>query len=153
MSEAKQVTPDHRHQAIDLFNLVWTFLNKPDRTIAENDTMLHAAHASRYHWGEVGTEVNLARGEWQIARVYAILGRSEPALYHAGRCLAICQENNIGDWDLAFAYEAVTRAWAVAGDASEYARYDKLAREAAEQIVEAEDKKMVLADLANIKVK
>ncbi len=153
MSEEKQLTPDDRRQGIDLFNLVWTFLDKPDRTIAENDTMLHAAHASRYHWGEVGTQVHLARGEWQIARVYAVLERSEPALYHAGRCLTICQENNIGDWDLAFAYEAMARAWAVAGNTNKYEHYVKLSREAAEQIVEAEDKEMVLNDLATIRVK
>ena len=42
--------------------------------------MLHAAHASRFHWGEVGEPVNFARGEWQISRVYAVLGRPEPAI-------------------------------------------------------------------------
>ena len=46
--------------------------------------MIHAAHASRHHWAAVGTGVNLARGEWQISRVYVTLGRGEPALFHAG---------------------------------------------------------------------
>jgi hypothetical protein len=27
--------------------------------------MIHAAHASRYHWSRAGTTVNLGRGEWQ----------------------------------------------------------------------------------------
>jgi hypothetical protein len=37
------------------------------------------------------------------ARVYSVLGRRESALYHAKLCLEICQENDIGDFDIAFA--------------------------------------------------
>src|SRR5215218_5159161 len=98
--------------------------------------MLHAAHASRFHWGEVGEPVNFARGEWQVSRVYAVLGRSEPALFHAHRCLEICQAHQIGDFDLAFAYEALARASAVAGQPDDCARYAELARQAGEQIAE-----------------
>src|SRR5690606_16440823 len=104
----------HRRLAAELFNRVWSLLEQPDRDQAADDTMLHAAHASRFHWGEVGTPVNLARGEWQISRVYAVLGRAEPALHHARRCLEICEAHGIGDFDLAFAYEALARASAVA---------------------------------------
>ena len=75
--------------AADLFNHVWTLLETPHRTPEQDDEMLHAAHASRHHWGEIGQPANLARGEWQCSRVYAVLGRAEPALWHARRCLAI----------------------------------------------------------------
>jgi hypothetical protein len=71
--------------------------------------MLHMAHASRYHWEQVGTPANLARGEWLCSRVYAVLGRPEPALHHARRVVQICERNGIGDWDLAFSHEAVAR--------------------------------------------
>ena len=67
----------------------------------EDDRMLHMAHASRFHWEAVGTAANLARGEWQCSRVYAVLGRSEPSLHHARRVLEICRLAQIGDWDLA----------------------------------------------------
>ena len=107
---------DERQLAIDLFNGVWRLLDKEDRTVEEDDRMLHMAHASRYHWGQVGTAANLARGEWQCSHVYAVLGRAEPAAHHARRVLEICQANGIGDWDLGFAYEALARASAVAGD-------------------------------------
>ena len=82
-----------RKLAADLFNHTWTLLEKPDRTPAEDDEMIHSAHASRFHWGEVGEPFNLARGEWQCSRVYAVLGRAEPALWHARRCLAINEAN------------------------------------------------------------
>ena len=67
-----------RALAVGLFNYTWTLLENPDRTKEQDDEMLHAAHASRYHWGEVGEAVNLSRGEWQVSRVYSVLGRAEP---------------------------------------------------------------------------
>ena len=100
----------HRQLAVDLFNHTWTLLETTDRTPMQDDEMLHAAHASRHHWGVVGEPVNFARGEWQCSRVYAVLGRAEPALWHGRRCLAICEEHGIGDFDVAFAWEAIARA-------------------------------------------
>ena len=78
--------------------------------------MVHAAHASRFMWEDIGEPVNHARGEWQIARVYAVVDRPEPALHHARRCLEIVEEHGVGDFDLACAYEALARAHATAGE-------------------------------------
>ena len=140
----------HRRLAAELFNRVWTLLEQPARTQTEDDTMLHAAHASRFHWGEIGEPVNLARGEWQVSRVYAVLGRAEPALFHARRCLELCQAHEIGDFDLAFAYEALARANAVAGLPDDTARYAELARQAGERIAEQDDREIFFADLATV---
>ena len=103
--------------------------------------MIHAAHASRYHWGEVGTAANRARGEWQCARVYAVLGRAEPAFHHARRCLAICETHGLGDWDLAAAWEALARAAFVGHDGSTF--HDAIARgrEALDGIADPEDRR------------
>ena len=141
---------DRRGLAVDLFNHVWTLLERTDRTPLDDDEMLHAAHASRYHWGEVGEPVNLARGEWQCSRVYAVLGRAEPALWHARRCVALCEEHRIGDWDIAFAWEAVARAASVAGAHREAQEAVQRAQELAAEIVEDEDRELVLADLATV---
>ncbi len=65
-----------RALAVGLFNHTWTLLETHPRTPAQDDEMIHAAHASRYHWGEVADDVHLARGEWQCSRVYAVLGRA-----------------------------------------------------------------------------
>jgi hypothetical protein len=80
---------DERRLAVGLFNHVWDLLGKPDRSVSDDFEMIHAAHASRYHWGAVGEPVHWARGEWQCSRVYAVLGRFEPALLHAERCLEL----------------------------------------------------------------
>lgn len=140
----------HRRLAVDLFNHVWTLLEIPDRTPAQEDEMLHAAHASRHHWGVVGTPENRARGEWQCSRVYAMLGRAEPALWHGRRYLALCEEHGIADWDLAFAHEAIARALKVAGDHDGARAEVARAREMAADIVEDEDRELLLSDLHTI---
>lgn len=152
MTEEKRYTEQefHKKLAVDLFNLVWSLMDKKERTKEEDDKMIHAVHASRFHWGEIGKPVHFERGEWQISRVYAVLNRPQPALYHAKRCLEICKENNIGDWDVAFAYEAMARAYAVAGEKTESEKYMKLAKEAGEQIKEKEDKDLFISDLKTV---
>ncbi len=141
---------DERRLAAALFNATWTLMEKEDRTRDEDDAMLHMAHASRHHWGQIGTPANLGRGEWQCSRVYAVLGRAEPCLHHAQRCLDICQENGIVDWDLAFAYEALARGHAVAGDMEQARAFTDQALAAAEDIKADDDRELVLSDLETI---
>ncbi|HZY75100.1 MAG TPA: MerR family transcriptional regulator [Jatrophihabitantaceae bacterium] len=151
MTNAPQLDPeDERRLAAALFNGTWQLLEKPERTRTEDDEMLHMAHASRHHWGVVGQPVNLARGEWQCSRVYAVLGRPEPCLHHAQRVLDLCTEHGMGDFDLAFAYEALARASAVAGDLDRARAYTEQALAAAEAIAEDEDRELLLSDLESI---
>ena len=141
-----------RELAADCFNRTWTLMQKANRTPEEDDEMLHCAHASRYHWGEVGTAAHRARGEWQCSRVYTVLGRAEPALHHAQRCLELCESNPsaIEDWDLPFAYEALARAHAVAGDEAESARCLQQARSLGAAIAEDDERALLESDLATI---
>jgi hypothetical protein len=141
---------DERQLAVDLFNHVWTLLRLDERTVEQEDEMIHAAHASRHFWGRVGAPENRARGEWQCSRVYAVLGRGEPAVHHARRCLEICEAHGIGDWDLAFAYEALARAHAVGADEAAAARYKALARQAGDSIADAEDREVFESDYATL---
>jgi lipopolysaccharide biosynthesis regulator YciM len=150
VSEALDVATQ-RQLAVDLFNRTWKLLERPDRTQAEDDEMLHCAHASRYHWIGAGTQVNAARGEWQCSRVYAVLGRGEPALHHAKRCLELAETaHDAAPWDIPFAYEALARAYAVAGDEDEARRWLDRAREAADAIEKEGDKNLLLSDLETV---
>jgi hypothetical protein len=140
-----------RKLAAGLYNEVWRFIELESRTAEQTDEMIHTAHASRYHWGRVGSVVNLARGEWMCARAYAVAGRAEPSLWHARRCLALLEgAAGAEDWDLAGAYEGLARASALAGD--EVAAKDWLARghEAAAAIADPEDRKPIEADLDSL---
>ena len=143
---------DVRLLAAQLFNETWRLMGLPDRSQDDISRMIGAAHASRFHWSQVPghTPAHLARGDWLISRVYAELGRAEPALYHARLVLGTCQENGIGDWDLAFAYEALARAHAVAGDAARAREFTDRALAATEDITDDEDRDLVLADLETI---
>jgi hypothetical protein len=147
------VSPEEERQlAVDLFNRTWTLLELPERTPEQDDELIHAAHASRYHWGEVGTAANLARGEWQLSRAYVVLGRAEPAVHHARRCLAYCEADPdaLEDWDLPYAYEALARAHGLAGDADEAARYAAQARELGARVEDPHDREHLEQDLATL---
>jgi hypothetical protein len=144
---------DHRQLGVDLYNAAWRLLAK-ERTPEEDDELLHQAHASTYHWLQAPEcePKNRARGEWICSRVYAVLGRAEPALHHAERCLAITEASpdNMEEWDLPFAYEALARAHGVAGNSDEAARYEQLSRETGEGIADQEDKDILLKELATL---
>lgn len=145
---------NHRQIGVDLFNDVWRLLEKPDRTPEDDDELVHQAHASAYHWLKAPEcePKNRSRSEWLCSRVYAVLGRAEQALHHAERCLAITEANpeNVEDWDLAFAYEALARAMTIAGNADDVRRYEQLAREAGESIAEADDRAHLAEALATL---
>ena len=140
----------HRKVGVALFNYAWTFLEMDTRTPEQDIELVHVAHASAYHWMQVGTPANRARSEWQCSRVYSVLGRPEPAIWHARKCLDICQREGIGDWDLGFAYESLARAHAVAGDKEEAAKWLEQAHNAAAEIAEDGDRELLLSDLETI---
>ena len=140
----------HRKQAAVLFNHVWRLLEKKRRTRDEDDEMVHAAHASRYHWGVLRKPVRVAIGEWQVSHVYAVLKRPEPAAYHAQRSLDVCRAHHIGDFPLAFAYEALARSAAVAGRRQDRDRFVRQGLAAGRRIKEQDDRKLFFSDLATI---
>ena len=140
-----------RQLGVDLYNSTWALIEKADRSAAETDEMIHRAHASRWHWARVGESVNLARGEWLCSRVYATLGRGEPALWHARRCVEI-NEALAADaresWDLPTAYEAMARASFAAGDPASGALWKAKATATLEEIPDADDREQIAQDLA-----
>ncbi|UCE14568.1 MAG: hypothetical protein JSV04_05155 [Candidatus Heimdallarchaeota archaeon] len=150
---------DHRKMAANLFNNTWDLIDKKERSIEEEDEMINSAHTSRYHWGVVVASgkdpkagpLNLQRGDWQISRVYSILKRYEPALYHAKRCLDISLKNEIKDFDLAFAYEAMARAYSLVDDKSDdFSKYLELAEKAGEKIKKTDDKEYFFSELKSL---
>lgn len=139
---------DHRRLGAELFNRTWALLESR----ADDDELLHCAHASAYHWLLVGTKANRARSEWQCSRVYATLGRVEPALHHARRCLELVEAfpGEMEEFDLPAAYEGLARAHAVAGDTAESRRWQARGEEACAAIADDEDREIVLVDLRGV---
>ena len=146
------MTPEeHRRLGIELYNGTWELIERQDRTPDEDDEMLDRAHASAYHWLHAAgaTAANRARSQWLCSRVHAVTGQPEGALHHARRCLALVEghADEMEDWDLAGAYEALARAHLAAGDEEEARRLVELARAETRTIAEDDDRKHIEADL------
>jgi tetratricopeptide (TPR) repeat protein len=133
----------HKKTAKKCFNEAWDYLDKKSRDANDEQQMLHLAHASRYHWGLVGSARNFAVGDWQLSRVYAALNEPRLALHFAKSALEITQKNNLSE-NLPSAYEGMARAYAVAKEKRPAMDYIKKAREALDKAtgMSAGDKKV-----------
>lgn len=140
----------HRPWAVSLFNETWSLMKQPTRSCLEDDEMIHGAHASRYHWGHAGGPTEWARGEWQISRVYWMLGRLESCRKHAERCLELCQEHNLSQFDLGCAHEAFARCLAASGDTDAAWKHRAEGLEIAAGIEDEEDRDLLVKDLESI---
>ena len=101
--------PDERALAIRLFNGVWEFLERTERTTADDDTMLHGARIG-YHWGRVGKPEHRARVNGVRLRAYGVprSGRAEPSTTrNVPRALAWTTASVTGTW------RSHTRRWPV----------------------------------------
>ena len=140
-----------RTLASELFALTWDYLGLQSRTPAEDDAMMHAAHASRWHWGKVGGPEQWAIGEWLCSRVYSVLGRGEQSLYHGRRAGEICEEFEVGSFVPASAHEAMARAYCVLGD-MDAARDQRNLAYASAIDLDDDDRAVIEADLATLPI-
>jgi hypothetical protein len=142
------MTEQHRAMAAEFFNAVWGLLDKDGRSRDDDLQMIHMAHASRAHWQVAGGAREWAIGEWQISRVYAVLRQPGPALYHAEAALALTEGEAVGAFLAGCAYEVMARACRIAGRISAADRHRAKAAAIAETLTDAEERDLLLADLA-----
>jgi hypothetical protein len=150
MTEEKTYTISQAHYqfAVDFNNQTWELLEKKDRTRTEDVRMLDYAHASLAHWRAVGGSVRHQRGEWLVSRVHAVLGEGDAALKHAHLCFQSLEDNKseMDDFDVAFAYEAIARAYAVNGEKKESLKFIEKAKSAGDEIKNQEDRDIFIAE-------
>lgn len=139
-------TTAHRWFAAELNNNLWPALDAGRWSADEVEQNIHAAHASCYHWLQVGNISHHARAECLVANVYAAAGFGESALRHALRCQELIEESPYAfeDWDFAFAYDALARAYTLTGDAGEAEHHLQQAQTAGDAIVDDEDRAIFL---------
>ncbi len=145
----------HKKVAINTNNGIWAILDSDSPSSQELEDALHMAHTARYHWSKVGTTINAVRAEYMIARVYALMKRAEPALFHANRGLELAKkaektDENWKDWDIPFIYEALARAHSVAENKSECKKYKDLAQKATNAVEGEDDKKICQGELDKV---
>ncbi len=137
----------HRAQGIECNNSTWEMI-EAERTPDHDEEMLRRAYASTYHWARAVRRgpANDARGAWLLAKVQLLVGQAELSLRYADRCMAVCHEHGLADFDLAYAHEARARALKALGDDVAAAQSWGMAK--AVPIADAEDQAILDADLA-----
>ncbi len=109
--------------------------------------MIGLAHTSRLYWGYIGSEVNFQRGEWLLARIYALLNRPEASLYHAKECGEWTEKANLKGFDLAYSYKGLARPYACNKNRKKAQVHFKKALEASKSIEREDDREYFLKDM------
>ena len=140
----------HRRFSADCFNRTWTWIEKPDRTAADDEAMVLCALASLWHWTQRTdcTDQNLSIGHWQVSRVYALVGQGENATRHATESLKFAQ--NCSPCLVGYAHEAGARAALVSGDGAKFQEHLGKARSCAATETHADDRKALEQDLQSL---
>ncbi len=108
----------HRYFAIESNNQTWDWLESDDRSAEKIAWAIHAAHASYFHWSQIGKPVHQLRAACLLANVYAAAGQGENAKRAGEEALQLCEACGVEtqDWDWAFARDALARAVLAGGD-------------------------------------
>lgn len=150
MDEAK-VKEMHKYFAIELNNSCWDFIDRASKLSEEEaNRLVDRAHASLFHWSQVGEPVNLARGHYMVSRAYSATGIHVEALRHSTISLNICKENDIADFDIAFAYEAMARAQQLGKNFECQKLFMGLAKKAGDKIAGEDDRKVFFGELEKV---
>ncbi len=151
MTDKMTLDEFHTKIAKETNNGIWPTLDKENPGTEELEEALHMAHTSTYHWSKIGKPINIARGEYMISRVLSALKRGESSLAHAEKSLRIAEGTKAEDWDIAFAYEAITRAYVAIGDKNKSMEWKEKTQKAIDDIKDPEDRKICQGELDKIK--
>ena len=131
----------HRWFAVELNNQAWDLVEAAERSPADVERMIHAAHGACFHWLQVGDLLNHLRAQCLLATVYVRAGVAEAAVRHAERCLALSREAGEQQtaFDRATAHGCASTAYAAAGRMDEARAQHQLARTATAGFSDPED--------------
>ncbi len=143
-------TAAHRRHAVECNNLAWRLSEQAERSAAEDEEMLNAAHASAFHWSRAGNELNAARAWMLLGRVHALLGNGQAALRYARQCHDYLAAHDPPDWELAFVHAVLAHAAFAAGDGTLHALHYAKARDLGAAIADDEDRSIFLGTFGTI---
>jgi hypothetical protein len=143
----------HKFFSANCFNQAWDLIDKPERTLDEDEQMIRLGLASLYHWTQRPdcTAKNLSIGYWQISRIYSLATRLQDAILYGKLCLKVSQEADLPPFYLGYAYEALARAEAKGGNKARMNDYLAQANRFAQQVSDLESKEALLNDLDTIR--
>jgi cation transport regulator ChaB len=140
----------HRYFSAHCFNAAWSTIDMADRTREDDEAMLHAAHASAWHWAHRPdrTPTNRSVGYWQLSRVYALVGDGVSARRYAEQSMAVSQD--LLPFYRGYALEALARAELLQGNQAEGGAHVLLARDLLAQVTDQEERELLKADLDSL---
>jgi hypothetical protein len=142
----------HRQIAMNCNNRAWALSVQP-RTPVEDREMLDAAHASAYHWAQVGTELNRMRATMLLAEVHALLGHGRTAQAFASVMHSyFLGRGDTPDWELAFTHAICAHCAYAAGDTEAHRTAYREAVAALGAIADEEDRQVVAQTFQHVPV-
>lgn len=134
----------HRYFGVEFNNTAFVYFDKQNKTEEEIDDMIGYAHSSLHHWKlfSGGTVVNVQRGEYMVAKAYALAGNKTESLSHAKRCLDLSEKHSgeMKDFDFAFANEVMAMAQKLNGNNEEFLKHRTMAEKLGNEIKDEEDR-------------
>lgn len=149
-----EINNAHEYFSKHCFNKTWDFIDKTEHTNQEELEMLATAFASFYHWQNRTdqTNENLSVGYWQLSRVFSLIGDAPNALKFGRQCLAISKFDDVGNFYLGYAYEALARAEMVNNNIVKMDEYLTEANNICSNLKDKDEKKYLSEDLKTIKL-
>jgi hypothetical protein len=138
----EEATAWHRRFAVAANNRAWD-LSEQTRNAAEDQEMLNVAHASAWHWRQIGTELNRMRAAMLLAEVHALLGFGRSALAYAEEMRSYFLGIQSRDWEIAFVHAIHAHAASAAGDAEKHRTSYELAAAALESVSNEKERHLV----------
>jgi hypothetical protein len=138
--------------AVECNNRAWRLAEMPARSAAQDEEMLHAAHAAALHWGAVGTELHNARARMLLGHVLALAGDGRRALPYARHAFDYVMAHESPPWEVAFAHAVLANAAAAAGEKALHARHHEIAAALGRALPDAEERSLFEATFATVPV-
>ena len=131
-------------------NRGWELVELAQRTPAQAEEMVHAAHASALLWGKSGTDLNAARAHLLLGVVHGLAGDGALALRYAKVSLDYFTAHDCPDWEIAYAHAAMACAAHAAGDRGLHERHYREAARRNEAIADPEDREIFMRTFRQI---
>jgi hypothetical protein len=99
-----------RPLAVACNNIAWELHDRgAQRTVEDTAAMLEIAAASRQHWAQAGTWLEVMRAEYCLALTHVAAGQIDTAATHARACSQGCEDNHAPAVEFFYAHEASAR--------------------------------------------
>ena len=132
----------HQRFAASCNNLAWDLATQA-RSKAQDREMLDAAHASAWHWSQIGTELHRMRAQLLVAEVHALLGMGPSAYVLADEAREYFLSRETPDWEVALTHAVHAHAAYAAKRPEEHRRAHASATAAIEALADPEDRQII----------